>query len=154
MSVSETQVDEADKPPSRDGIEPRYAEVARKQGHAMKGYRIFAAVMAIIASIVLVAGAHTSVQTIKELTTESPGRDALVAQYKQFLCVQSAFRREVPRGASFVIDDGDVGQYQLIGEVSALWATPTPDLRPAPWHVSLVPGPECDGDRLKVVHRT
>ena len=109
--------------------------------------------MAVGASVGLLAAAHTSLQTTASLVTPS-SIGAWDATYEQHRCLQAAFHRAVPRGASFYVGGASAPErQQLVLQSATLWATPVVTESSARWIVSLQPGTECVGYTLHAERR-
>lgn len=110
------------------------------------------AVVAVVASVVLLAAAHTSLDTTSTLV--SPGQAAgWRSTYANALCLQREFHVVVPKGSSVYLGDGNTAESQSLLEAATLWAHPVARREAASWDVSLQPGRGCAGLTI-VLHRS
>ena len=105
------------------------------------------------ASVGLLAAAHTSLDTTASLVTRS-SIDGWDASYQQHRCIQAAFHRAVPKGASVYVGGGaGEATQQLLLQSATLWANPVASESSARWIVSLQPGTECLGYTVHAARR-
>lgn len=79
--------------------------------------------------------------------------DLAAANNRQEECIYKAIRSKLPKGAPIYVPDYAHGREVRVNDLATLWAVPQPGPSTARWIVSLVPGRECGGLRLKVVPR-
>jgi hypothetical protein len=129
----------------------RHSGGRRSEGFARFGRAFALSLIIAVASVSLLAAAHTSVKTTASLMTRGEVAASRSA-YEGYLCVQKAFHRAVPKGADVYLGHGPPFTSQLLAEVATLWARPVIRPSDARWSASLVPSNGCGGFDLRV-HR-
>jgi hypothetical protein len=121
--------------------------IARRCRWASAHKRVSRALIAAIAVLTLGLGVRQDLQVSASLLTPTAVSQATAAD-RQDMCLFQAFRRELPRGATFY-DGAELAHFQQLAELATLWAVPEPTPAAARWRVAVGPG-QCAGVGLKV----
>jgi hypothetical protein len=110
-----------------------------------------------IAIVVTVAGVtlaavHSSVKTTSELTSPKSVQASTVDQ-EQLSCLEAAFGRAVPTGASVYIGPSYTPSFEFLALVVTRKARLTANSNAAEWVAAIEPGYQCAGLQLSVVRR-
>ncbi len=109
--------------------------------------RVSCAFIAAIAVVTVGLGVRQDLQLNGRLLRPAAVNQASAAD-RQDMCLFQAFRRELPKGATFY-DSADVAHYQRLAELATLWAVPEQTPAAARWRVAVVPG-QCARIGLRV----
>ena len=109
--------------------------------------RVGCAFIAAVAVLTLGLGARQDLRLNASLLNRAAVSSATAAD-RQEMCLFRAFRRELPKGATFY-DSPDLANYQRLAELATLWAVPEQAPAAAGWRVAIVPG-QCARVGLKV----
>jgi hypothetical protein len=121
--------------------------VARHCRLAAAHKRVSCALIAAIAVVTLGLGVRQDLELNASLLTPAAVSQATAAD-RQDMCLFQAFRRELPKGATFY-DGADLAHFQQLAELATLWAVPEQTPAAARWRVAVVPG-QCARVGLKV----
>jgi hypothetical protein len=118
-------------------------------GHPRQtGKRLGYAVLAAVAVVTLGLGIRQDLQLNSGLLTPSAISNATAA-YRQEMCLFHAFRRELPKGATFYDGGPSASHFQRLAELATPWAVPEQNPAAARWRVAVESG-HCARIRLKV----
>jgi hypothetical protein len=126
---------------------PHRVRLAGHRRWAAAGKRVGYLVIAAIAVVTLALGVRQDLQLNGSLLSPTAVSQATAAD-RQEMCLFQAFRRELPRGATFY-DGAELAHFQQLAELATLWAVPEPTPAAARWRVAVGPG-QCAGVGLKV----
>jgi hypothetical protein len=121
--------------------------VAGHRRWAAAGKRVGYLVIAAVAVVTLGLGVRQDLQLNGSLLSPTAVSQATAAD-RQEMCLFQAFRRELPRGATFY-DGAELAHFQQLAELATLWAVPEPTPAAARWRVAVGPG-QCARVGLKV----